>query len=258
VDLQRARRVVAGQRRGSSRPVVLETEQGLFLTKLRGAAQGPAVLAAEVIVAELAAVLGLDVPGRVLVSLDEGAISPDRDPELTDLLAASHGINLGFQLLEGAREIGPAEAEAADDAFACRVLWLDALVMNVDRTPRNPNVLVGRGRRWLIDHGAALPFQYNWAKVTEDSPRSPAYPLDRHLFAPRAGRLAGWDARLAALLSREALERAVAAVPDAFLLPLVASGSGEVLARRRKAYEAFLWKRLKAPRPFVPPVADRP
>jgi hypothetical protein len=220
--------------------------------KLRGAAQGTAALVAEVIVAELADALGLAVPRRALLHLDADVENADRDQELGDLLRASQGLNLGFRFLDGARVIGAEEAAALPDELACPILWLDALVMNADRTPDNPNVLVAEGRSWLIDHGAALPFQYSWATVTEDSPRAAAYRLDRHLFGPRADRLAEWDDRLAARITRERLDAAIAQVPDDFLVPLLGNRSdAERLRRRRAGYHAFLWKRLKAPRPFV-------
>ena len=247
-----ARRIVSSHKRGSSWPIVAETEEGRFLVKLRGAAQGTAALVAEVMVAELADALGLAVPRRALLHLDAGVENADRDQELGDLLRASQGLNLGFRFLEGAREIGPEEAATTSDEFACPVLWLDGLVMNPDRTPNNPNVLVAEGRSWLIDHGAALPFQYAWGAVTEDSPRSPAYPLDRHLFAARADRLRDWDERLAARLTREVVDDAVAQVPADFLAPLLGRAlDADRLRRRRGAYHAFLWKRLKPPRPFV-------
>jgi HipA-like protein len=248
----RARQVVSGRKRGSSRPVVIETDEGRFFTKLRGAAQGLAALVAEVIVAELAEALGLPVPRRALVALDEALGSADRDAELMDLLTASRGINLGFAFLEGARELEPGEAAGVPDDFACRALWLDALVLNMDRTPRNPNVMIGQGRRWLIDHGAALGFHYRWSAVREDSPRWSGYPLERHLFADRQQALPAWDEGLAARLSREVLERAVGQVPEGFLRPLLSGGV--TVDRRRRAYVAYLWKRLKAPRPFARPL----
>lgn len=257
----RALRIAASPRRGSSWPVVVETAEGAFLVKLRGAAQGTAALVAEIVVAELADALALGVPRRALVLLDDDVANEDRDQELRDLIRASQGANLGFRFLDGAREIRPDEVAAAPEDFAARVLWLDALVLNSDRTPRNPNVLIAEGRPWLIDHGAALPFQYDWTAVTEDSPRRSGYPIESHLFAAHARALAAWDERLAARLSRERLDDAVGQVPDDFLAPLVTGGRADRLSRRRRAYSAFLWKRLKPPRPFVPssaPSADGP
>ncbi len=248
-----ALRVGPAPKLGSSWPVTVETAEGMFFTKLRGSAQGPGALVAEIVVAELAETLGLRVPARTLISIGREIPSENRDEELRDLLRASEGINLGFRVLEGARDLDTGEAAALPDGFAWRLLWLDALVMNPDRTAKNPNLMKDRaGEVWLIDHGAALPFQHNWGRVTEDSPRADSYDLSRHLFHDRATGLPGTDEVLAALLTRETLEKAVARVPDSFLEPLPPAGApGSMLPRRRKAYEAFLWKRLKAPRPFV-------
>jgi hypothetical protein len=129
------------------------------------------------------------VPRRTLVSFEADLGSDDRDGELLDLLDRSRGVNLGFRLLEGAREIHPEEAFALPDGFAVGVLWLDALVLNRDRSPRNPNILWSDGPPWLIDHGAALTFQHDWTAVREDTPRCVAYPLEQHLFATRVGAL---------------------------------------------------------------------
>jgi len=251
--------VLAGPRRGSSWPVIVETTEGPLFVKLRGAAQGTAALVAEVVVAELADALGLPVPRRTFVVLGEDLESDDRDGELLDLLARSRGVNLGFRVLDDPRDLRREEAEALPDAFACAVLWMDALVLNRDRNARNPNVVLSAGRPWLIDHGAALPFQHDWSAVTEDSPRTASYPVEDHLFGGRAAALAAWDGRLAAKLPREVLGRAVAAVPDELLRPLVPPGSSDaVIERRRLAYAAFLWKRLRSPRPFLAaPVARR-
>jgi hypothetical protein len=251
VRVHRARRIVSSGKRGSSRPIVVETDAGRFLVKLRGAAQGTLPLVAEIVVAELADALGLDVPRRALVSLDQATDGAERESELARLLAASRGINLGFRFLEGARVIRSDEVAAAGDALACPVLWLDALVMNRDRAARNPNLLVAERKTWLSDHGAALPFHFDWPSVSEQSPRA-GYPLESHLFASRATRLGDWDSLLASRISRRVLELALAAVPDAFLEPSLARGTS--LERRRAAYEAFLWKRLKSPRPFLDPV----
>jgi hypothetical protein len=240
--------VLARLRAGSSSPIVADTAAGRFVVKLRGAAQGPAALAAEVIVAELAERLGLPVPERVSIELGANVESDDANDELGDLLTASVGDNLGFRWLEGASVWPPGEAARIADEFAVRVLWLDGLVQNPDRTWANPNVLRFRGQPWLIDHGAALPFQYDWAQVDEDSPRAPD-DLAGHLFEARRGLLRSHDDELARALTREVLEQVLDAVPDSFLVARPPEWS---LARARSAYAAYLWKRLRAPRPFVP------
>jgi hypothetical protein len=251
MNVVRARRIVSSRKRGSSWPVVADTEEGPLLVKLRGAAQGPAALVAEIVVAELADALSMRVPRRTLVTLGADVPSDDGDPELRELLVASDGLNLGFRFLEGAREIRPEEATAVPDDLAVPTLWLDRLVMNPDRTTKNPNILAAEHAFWLIDHGAALGFQYDWKAVTEEAPRA-AYTIEHHLFASRSALLRDWDERLATRLSRETVARAIAAVPDDFLVPLLGrAATDDRVRRRRAAYQAFLWKRLNAPGPFA-------
>lgn len=242
-----ARHVRARIRSGSSSPVVVQTEGGRFVVKLRGAAQGPLALVAEIIVAELAERLGLSVPERVLIDLLPDFESDDRNDELADLLRASIGLNLGFRWLEGAREPRPEHLAALDDDFKTSVLWLDGLTLNPDRSTRNPNILLWHRRPWLIDHGAALTFQHDWRSVREESPREPAW-YAGHVFESSVASLPRLDAELAAALSRDVLERAIAKVPDAFLSGPTPDAD---VSRTRAAYQAFLWKRLEPPRPFV-------
>ncbi|MGD1854320.1 MAG: HipA family kinase [Leptolyngbyaceae cyanobacterium] len=248
----KALRVVSAEVCGSSRPVVIETDAGYFFTKLRGAAQGTSALVAEIIVAKLAEALGLWVPAQALISIDTEIHSENREDEFLDLLAASSGINLGFQYLHGARDIRSHEIKSIDGDFASQVLWLDSLVMNVDRTAKNPNLMFCQDKIWLIDHGAALPFQYRWATVVEESPRNASYGMHQHIFWHRAHSLERWDDSLAASLSATVLQEAVNKIPSCFLQPLLSSApSAQKIERRRQAYAAFLWKRLKPPRPFV-------
>jgi hypothetical protein len=136
------------------------------------------------------------------------------------------------------------------------LLWLDRLVLNPDRTVRNPNLIWWSDRVWLIDHGASLRFQYAWHRVSEASPREPGRTRQPHLFESSVADLASIDGKMASLLTRDALESAVARVPDGFLMPLTGAPVDDALAgpsttRRRAAHVAFLWKRLKPPRPFL-------
>jgi hypothetical protein len=254
-----ANRITAGGRRASSRPLVVETSQGLLLVKLRGAAQGTGPLVAEIVVAELAERLGIPVPPRSLIELPAKLETADWDDELEDLLTASVGLNLGFEFFVNARDATAADVARLDRTFRTVVLWLDRFVMNPDRTRRNPNLLCSPDRVWLIDHGASLRFQYSWDRVSEKSPRDAGLAREPHLFETSVPQLTEVDNQLASRLSRHALEQAVAAVPDSFLLPMLdargiaVTGLEESLRRRRAAYVAFLWKRLKHPRPFLEP-----
>ena len=247
-----ARRVLSADKRGSSWPVLVETDDGLRFTKLRGAAQGTGALVAEVIVAELAEALGLRVPARALVRFSADVESADQNDELADLLRASAGINLGFAYLDSARNFVPvADVDFVRQRDAAAILWLDGLTSNPDRTARNPNLLWWDDVLWLIDHGAALGFQYGLPEVEPSAARRPYSVREPHLLKSRVDDLAGEDPPFAALITPEVIERAVAEVPDEFLLPLLTTDS---LDERRAAYRDYLIRRLEAPRPFLEPV----
>jgi hypothetical protein len=238
-------------------------DDGLWFTKLRGAGQGAGALVAEIVVAELAEAIGLEVPERSLVRLPTEIESVDRDGELRALLDSSVGLNLGFAYLDGAREIGAAQLDLVSPDDAAAIVWLDGLVLNPDRTATNPNLLWWRNRIWLIDHGASLGFQYEWSAVSESSTGLPAPGVEPHLLLERVGDLAEWDEVFASRLTREVIAAAVDRVPDDFLqelriprlrglhIPRVARDDAAMLRRDRAAYVAFLWKRLKAPRAWV-------
>ncbi len=233
--------------RGSSWPVTVETDAGLFYTKLRGSAQGPASLVAEIVVGAVADALGLSVPCRVLIDIPPGIPVDDPHQELAQLLRSSVGRNLGFQMLSNARSFEPSDGPRVDSELASTIVWLDGLVQNPDRTVKNPNLLWSHNQLWLVDHGAALGFHHDWRAVTEGSPRSARWSAKDHVLESRATRVAVMDESLAARLERATLESALENVPDDFL----AEDGREALRRRRAAYVAFLWKRLRSPRPFV-------
>jgi hypothetical protein len=186
-----------------------------------------------------------------LVEFDVDIQSLDPHQELLDLLRRSAGLNLGFQLLDGYRDLKPPDTRHIGPELAASIIWLDALVQNPDRTQQNPNLMIKAGRVSLIDNGAALTFQYDWDNVTEQTPRQAGSFVEKHLLRVSPAQFDACDDALAPRLTREVLERALASVPDEFLTPLVLPGG--TAARLRAAYVAYLWKRLRAPRPFVNP-----
>jgi hypothetical protein len=233
---------------------LVETDTGVFYTKLRGAAQAPTSLVAEIIVGALADALGLAVPSRVLIDIPVDVPVDDPHQELAQLLRWSVGRNLGFHLLANVRGFMPGDVSRVDEDVASKIVWLDGLVQNPDRTVKNPNLLWSEGRLWLIDHGASLGFQHDWRRVTEDSPRAAGWDARRHVLYERAMRVARVDEELSARLTRAVLESAAQHVPDDFL----SETSDTARSRRRAAYVAFLWKRLRTPRPFVASVRQHP
>jgi hypothetical protein len=218
-----ATRYVTPLREGGSLPGLVEADDdGLYVVKFRGAGQGPGALVAEVVAGELARALGLPVPELVLVELDPQIGAAEPDPEIQDLLIASPGLNLGVDFLPGALGFSPAAAAAADRGFCANVVWFDALVMNLDRTPRNPNLLTWHGRTWLIDHGAALYPQHSDGGLAA-SARDPFRLIAQHVLLPCAGAIGEADARLATLAA-DSVAAAIEAVPGGWLAGDVADG----------------------------------
>jgi HipA-like protein len=237
-----ATRYVAPLREGGSLPGLVEADDdGLYVMKFRGAGQGPGALVAEVVGGELARSLGLLVPELVVAELDPELARAEPDVEIQELADASVGANLGVDFLPGALPFTAAAGRRVDPVLAADVVWFDALVMNVDRTARNPNLLVWHGRTWLIDHGAAFYRQHGEAPLRDSA--GAAFPMVAdHVLLGHAGDLGGADARLAACAER-AVDRAVELVPDEWL--------GPEPAARRADFADFLHTRLSAPRRFV-------
>ena len=242
----RAERVLSTFR-GSSWPVLVLAADKKVVGKLRGTAHGLLPLVAEIVVGALADALALPTPERCLVELPENLPSDDPHEELRDLLGRSRGLNLGLRYLEGFRNVTVGDASRVEPKLAASIVWLDALVQNPDRTPKNPNLMIKAGKLQLIDHGAALDFHHDWRRVTEQAPREAGNFVAEHLLQVSEQALQAADEALAPKISPETLERALSEVPDDFL----AAVGNESPARQRAAYVAYLHKRLHAPRPFV-------
>ncbi|MCW5626469.1 MAG: aminotransferase class I and II [Burkholderiales bacterium] len=240
-----ATRYVTPLREGGSLPAIVEADDcGLYVLKFRGAGQGPRALIAELIAGEIARAVALPVPEIVLVALDPDLARTEPDPEIQDLIRASAGLNLGLDYLPGAVAFDPL-ADAPEADLASAIVWFDALVTNVDRTPRNTNLLMWNHRLWLIDHGAALYFHHAGPDF-QDRSRDP-FPLIRdHVLLPSASRIEAVDARLAGRLTPDVVRTIVDQVPDAWLAVDGAAADG-----RRAAYADYFIERLRAPRAFV-------
>jgi hypothetical protein len=233
-----ATRYVVPLREGGSLPGLMEADDlGTYVVKFRGAGQGLATLVAEVVSGQLARALGLPVPDLVTVEVDPALAAGEPDQEVQDLLRASGGRNLGMDYLPGAFDLDPA-AFGVDPGFAGRVLWFDALVGNVDRSWRNPNLLHWHGRPYLIDHGATLTFQHNWA--TADRWAARPYDAGDHVLVGCTPDVAGADAALAARVTRDVLAAAVADVPPDWLAGAPPDAYVEQLLARVAARPAWL------------------
>ena len=232
-------------REGGSLPAIVEgDDDGTYVLKFRGAGQGVKALIAELVSGELARLLGLRVPEIVFAVVDERMARTEPDPEIQDLLRKSVGLKLALDYLPGSITFDPLVERAAaivgQPRLASSIVWLDALVTNVDRTAKNTNLLLWHRDLWLIDHGATLIVHHAW---TDDPARAknPFPQIRDHVLLRWAAELREVDDELPARLTREAIERVVSMIPEEWLED----------EPGREAYVEYLMRRLEAPRPWL-------
>lgn len=239
-----ATRYVTPLREGGSLPAIVEADDdGLYVLKFRGAGQGPKALIAELVAGELARAAGLPVPEIVFMQLDIELARTEPDPEIQDLIRASGGLNLALDYLPGAVTFDALAAQP-DALLASSIVWLDALVGNVDRTPRNVNMLCWHRRLWLIDHGAAMVFQHSagdWLARADQ----PFASIKDHALLPGASALAEADRALSQSLTAQVIDRIVQLIPDTWL------ADDADPAAQRAAYGNYFNQRLRWPRAFL-------
>jgi hypothetical protein len=240
-------RYVTPLREGGSLPAIVEADDdGLYVLKFRGAGQGVKALVAELVAGEIARALGLRVPEIVFANLDAVLSRCEPDPEIQDLLRASSGLNLALDYLPGSITFDPL-VETIDAKLASQIVWFDCFVTNVDRTPRNPNLLVWHKKLWLIDHGASLYFHHAWQNWAEQS-RKPFVQVKEHVLLTQAADLEAVDAEFRQFLTAEIINSILSLIPDEWLEGELQLESAE---RGRQVYNEFLQARFAASEIFV-------
>ena len=235
-----ATRYVTPLREGGSLPALVEAEDdGLYVLKFRGAGQGRKALIAELLAGELGRAMGLPVPRLAFMELASELGRNEPDYEIRSLLEASKGLNLAMDYLPGSITFDPL-ANTIDPEFAASIVWFDALVMNVDRTARNTNMLVWHKKTYLIDHGASLFFHHQWASAAEKF-KSPFAAIKDHVLLRFASNIGEAGAKLKALLNEDIIRSIVSFIPDEWLEgePHFANHT-----EHREAYFDFFLQRL--------------
>lgn len=242
-----ATRYVTPLREGGSLPAIVEADDdGLYVLKFRGAGQGAKALIAELIAGEIARASGLLVPEIVFVELDPKLARTEPDQEIQDLIRGSVGLNLALDYLPGSITFDPL-VEQPNAELASLVVWFDAYVTNIDRTPRNTNLLMWHRRLWLIDHGAALYFHHTWNNYLARS-QDPFPAIKDHVLLRFANTLEAADAQMSALITPDMIGDIVDKIPDTWLLD---RSPFDGIDQHRDAYIEYLLKRLEPPRNFL-------
>jgi hypothetical protein len=242
-------RYVTPLREGGSLPAIVEADDdGMYVVKFRGAGQGPRALIAELVSGEIARAAGLPVPELVLANLHQDLSRTEPDPEIHQLIHDSAGLNLALDFLPGSVTFDPLIHDVDAD-LASRIVWFDAFATNVDRTPRNTNMLMWHRTLWLIDHGATLYFHHSPGWMTDlTRARDPFAMITTHVLLSRATRLAEVDEVMTAALTPSVIQAIVGLIPDAWL---DADAPDADVDATRAAYARYLVARLEAPRAFV-------
>ena len=242
-------RYITPLREGGSLPALAEADDGFrYAVKFRGAGHGPKMLVAELIGSEITRAAGMLVPELVFVDVDEDFGRTEGDEEIQDLLRASRGLNLGLHYLKGTFTWDTL-VNHTDALTASKVLWLDAFLLNIDRTVRNTNMLAWRRELWLIDHGASLYFHHSWSDH-QKAAMSPFPYVKDHAFIRQAGMLDEADRQMHELITPEVIDAVVDLVPDEWLVGEEGDGS-PTPESRRAVYRDFLKMRLANSHIFV-------
>jgi len=245
-------RYVAPLREGGSLPAIAEGDDGfLYVVKFRGSGQGVKALIAEFIGGEIARFLGLKVPEIVFGELDPVFGKTEPDEEIQDLLRASTGLNLGLHYLSRSITFDPV-VNKIDSKLASQVVWLDSLITNIDRTPRNPNLLFWNKELWLIDHGASLYFHHSWDHW-EDQAKKPFLGIKDHVLLPYALNMEEVNEEFRRILTKEKIESIVNQVPDIWLME---NDSLDSIHDLRNVYIQYLQTRLDLSQDFVELASD--
>ncbi len=233
-------RYVTPLREGGSLPAIAEADDDfLYVLKFRGAGQGIKSLIAELIGGELARALGLKVPEIVLANLESSFGRTEPDEEIQDLLKASTGLNLALHYLSGAITFDPA-VSTPDALLASKIVWLDCFLTNVDRTPKNTNMLTWNKELWLIDHGASLYFHHSWTNWEEQAVK-PFVQVKDHVLLPVASEIEEASKIYKAILTHDLLDSIINLIPDNWLTTGDYTGEPQEI---KNTYLDFLKKRL--------------
>jgi hypothetical protein len=234
-------RYVTPLREGGSLPAIVEADDGfLYVLKFRGAGQGVKALIAELIGGELARALGIKMPEIVFAMLDDSFSKTEPDEEIQDLLQASVGLNLGVHYLSGSITFDPI-VKTIEPKLASKIVLLDYILTNVDRTPRNTNMLVWHKELWLIDHGASLYFHHSWGNWKDHSQR-PFAAIKDHVLLAQATELETIVEEFSATLTSKLINDVINLIPDEWLSDYSISDSPE---ERRQVYAQFIETRVK-------------
>lgn len=245
-------RYITPLREGGSLPALTEADDGFkYVLKFRGGGHGTKALVSELIGGMVAKTIGMQIPELVFINLDEAFGRSEGDEEVQDLLQASRGLNLGLHFLSGALAFDPL-INSVEPELASKIVWMDALLTNIDRTVRNTNLLMWHKELWLIDHGSTLYFHHSWENW-EKYALSPFPQIKDHVLLPQASMLDKADRELKKVLTKDKITDIVNLIPDSWLNW---SNEHETVEDIRRVYSNFLITRIENSENFLKGAQD--
>lgn len=245
-------RYITPLREGGSLPALTEADDGFkYVLKFRGGGHGTKALVSELIGGMVAKTIGMQIPELVFINLDEAFGRSEGDEEVQDLLQASRGLNLGLHFLSGALAFDPL-INSVEPELASKIVWMDALLTNIDRTVRNTNLLMWHKELWLIDHGSTLYFHHSWENW-EKYALSPFPQIKDHVLLPQASMLDKADSELKKVLTKDKITDIVNLIPDSWLNW---SNEHETVEDIRRVYSNFLITRIENSENFLKGAQD--
>tara|TARA_B100000809_G_C15122372_1_gene524825 strand:- start:40 stop:819 length:780 start_codon:yes stop_codon:yes gene_type:complete len=204
-------------REGGSMPAIVKADDGfLYVLKFRGAGQGKKALIAELLGGELARAIGLKIPELVFMNLDNSFSKTEPDEEIQDLLKFSVGLNLGLHFLSSAITFDPLVYNV-DSKTASKVVLLDSIISNIDRTVKNTNLLHWNKELWIIDNGASFYFHHNWN--TWENHLTRTFPLIKdHVLLKSASGLKEASKEITDTLSADVIKDIISKIPEEWLI----------------------------------------
>ena len=140
----------------------------------------------------------------------------------------------------------PAARDTAPTDEASMLVWFDAFTQNIDRTPRNANLLVWHRKLYPIDHGAALFFHHDWP-TREQKIASPFPQIKDHILLPWAREIQAASRIAHERLTQSMLTAIVNLIPDEWLASIP---DGISPVERRSGYTQFFTRRLASSTAF--------
>jgi hypothetical protein len=143
---------------GNSVPIVIRQDNKKFLVKLRAGLSGEYSLLCEWFGNRIGRLIGLNTRKPYWIVLTNSLKYNDINVEVRDLTAKSLGVNIGFKYIENVSVFDLSKISQIDKEQQVQAYLLDLLMLNIDRTNQNHNLLICNDSVLITDFDSSLIF----------------------------------------------------------------------------------------------------